>query len=73
MSECWVQRCDYAQGREDGDISPVDLLESSIAVESIINARNGGSPHQDYDSEIVQLVAEPLHLWTVVTDDVVGC
>lgn len=73
MSESGVQRCDYANRRKDGDIGPVDLLEWRIAVETIVDARDGRSPHQDHDSEIVQLVAEFLHFWAVVVDDVVGC
>ena len=73
MSESGMQRCDYAKDREDGDVGPIDLLESRIAVETIVDARNGRSPHQDYDSEIVQLVTETLHLWTVVADDMVDC
>lgn len=73
MSESGVQRCDYAEGREDGDIGPINLLEPWIAVETIVDARNGRSPHQDHDSKVIQLVAEPLHFGAVIADDVVGC
>ncbi len=73
MSEFGVQRCDYAEGSEDGDIGPIDLLESRIAVETIIDARNGRSSHQDHDSEVIQLVTEFLHFRAMVADDVVGC
>lgn len=73
VSESGVQCRNYAKSRENGDIGPVDPLESRVAVETIIDARNGRSPHQDHDSEIVQLVAEPLHFWAVIADDVVGC
>ena len=72
MSESGVQRCDYAHRRKDGDIGPVDLLEWRIAVETIVDARDGRSPHQDHDSEIVELVAEFLYFWAVIVDDVVG-
>ena len=73
MSESRVQRCDYAKDRKDRHIGPIDILESRIAVETIIDAGNSRSPHQDHDSKIVELVAEPLHFWAMVADDVVGC
>ena len=72
MSESRVQGCDYAERGEDGDVGPVGFLESRIAVETVVDARDGGTPHQDDDSEVVELVAEPLHVWAVVADDVVG-
>lgn len=73
MSESGVQGCDYAEYREDGDVGPVDFLEWRIAVETVVDARDGGSPHQDDDSEVIKLVAEPLHVWAMVADDVVCC
>ena len=42
-------------------------MKPRIAVEAI------RSPHQNHDSEVVQLITELLHLWTVITDDVIGC
>ena len=73
MTEFGVQSCDYTEGREDRNICPVDLLKLRMAVEAVVDARNGRPPHQDHDAEVVQLVAGFLHFWAVVTDDMVGC
>ena len=53
MPEGRMDGCEYAEGCEDRDIGPVYLLKSRIAVEAVVDARNGRSPHQYYDSDVV--------------------
>ena len=68
ISESGVQSSKYAQRREHGDFGPIDLLEIRVAVETIVDARKCRSPHQDYDSELVQSIAESLYSCAVIAD-----
>lgn len=53
-------------------IDPVEFLTPWITVESVVDAWNGGTPHQYYDTEVVELVAESLNCGTVDVDGVVS-
>ncbi len=52
----------------DGHIRPVQFLEPWVAVETVVDAWDGGSPHQNYDAEVVKLNAKGLDLGTVIED-----
>jgi len=52
-----------------GHIRPVQFLEPWVAVDTVVNAWDGGSPHQNYDAEVVKLIAEGLDLGTVIEDN----
>lgn len=67
-----MQGCNDAQGGEDRDIEPVYLLQSRVTVESVIDAWDGGSPHQNNDSEIVELISKLLYMRTMVTNDMIS-
>lgn len=57
-------------------IKPVNLLKLWITIEAIVYARNGRSPHQNHDTQIVKLVADFLYSGAMVCDymePVFGC
>lgn len=57
-------------------IKPVNLLKLRITVEAIVYARDGRSPHENHDTQIVKLVADFLYARAMVCDDmkpVFGC
>ena len=57
-------------------IKPVNLLKLRITVEAIVYARDGRSPHENHDTQIVKLVADFLYARAMVCDymePVFGC
>lgn len=71
VAEPGMQGRNNAQRSKHRNIEPVELLQRRVAEEAIVHARNGGSPHQEDDAEIVELIAEFLHVRAVVADDVI--
>lgn len=41
-------------------------------MEAIVNAGNGGSPHQNDNTKVVELIAEFLNVGAVIGDDVIA-
>ncbi len=50
-------------------IRPVQFLKPWVAVKTVVDAWDGGSPHQNYDAEVVKLNVKGLDFGTVIGDN----
>lgn len=61
VSEPGLEGEDRARKREDGEQTPVDLLEFGVTVKSVVDEWDRGTPHEKQDTLEVELDADVEH------------
>lgn len=72
-TELWAESEDAAadgHGREQGKVRVPDGV---FVVETKVGARDAGPPYHEHDTQVVELVAEFVHVRAVVGKGVVDC
>lgn len=73
LTELWAESEDTTangHGREQGKVRVPDGV---FVVEAEVDARDAGPPYHEHDAQVVELVAEFVHVRAVVGEGVVDC